>query len=156
MAKQTKLILVMLICSACDMTRVYYPVDIENEYFDSIFIESCIIKEDSLMECSFIHNNKFDLGDKDGKGFIYSPTDRLNFYQDKDKLCYLYSYSKEDLLELKTNAGFSPSSRNATFITDKNKLTVVKKNQHKSNFQSHPYDSSLCKPMPTITQDLMQ
>ena len=41
MGKQAKLMILMFVCSACDMTRVYYPLRVINAESEYVFIDVC-------------------------------------------------------------------------------------------------------------------
>jgi len=51
--------------------------------------------------------------------------ERLWLFQDNDRKCLLYSYTKEELLALKNKAGFSMADKGAVFLLEKTGIRVI-------------------------------
>ena len=108
----------LFILLSCDMTKLSYPLDIENKFANEIFVEAC----DYSNKCSFVHNYKFDLYKGAKYGIVYFPAKILNFYDNNHNL--LYSYTNEELKTMKINAGCSLSSKNISATVTKNGLMI--------------------------------
>lgn len=108
----------LFILLSCDITKLNYPLDIENKFPNEIFVEAC----DYSNKCSFVHNYKFDLYKNAKYGIVYSPVKILNFYDNKYNL--LYSYTNEELKNIKISAGYSLSSKNICATVTKNGLMI--------------------------------
>lgn len=79
-----------------------------------------------------------------GRGFIST-----DFYQDKNKQCYLFSYSMEELIKMREETG--SWWNDPIYIIQKDGISVISESEYeklKPTFKSHPYDASLCKPAP--------
>ena len=77
--------------------------------------------------------------------------DNFWIFQDDDRKCLLYSYTKEDMLALKNKAGFSMTDYGAVFLLEKTGIRVVSREKYeklKPTLQPHRYDQALCKPEP--------
>lgn len=125
------------------------PLTISNTYFENLYS----VKEwnGKIIQNKIPFNKEITLFGK-----VYVPVNvnpnyfTENYYQ-KDNMCYLFSYTTEDLVSMKEQAGFDKKSDDAIFMIKKNGITVISRAEYeklKPTFKPHPYDASLCKPAP--------
>jgi len=72
-------------------------------------------------------------------------------FQDIKRKCLLYAYTREELIELKKEAGFSIEDRDPVFLLERTGIRVVSHKEYmklKPTLEPHRYDPSLCKPKP--------
>ena len=156
----------------CDMPT-NKPVFLEKAYFEDMYIERYWKDFDSDNKYHFDGDEPFSSVPytdieingqthrlrnqfKDGYALervtALSPSfDILYFFQDKDKSCFLYAYSRENIKNLKQNAGFSLSSKDAVFLTERSGLRVISVSEYKQlkpAIRLKSFDPSLCKPSP--------
>lgn len=122
-----KYVLLLLFLSSCDMTKLHNPITISNKDTSNIYIEACYYSDENL-QCSFHHNNKFDLSDNARNGILYMPLNVLNIYKDKHRKNLLFTYTNKELSNMKQEAGFPLNSQNAVFIADANGLKLLSEN----------------------------
>lgn len=119
MVKKILILLNIVFLFSCDMNRIYNPITVLNKDTSNIYIEACY-NSDKNLQCTFYHNNKFDLSDNAHNGILYMPLKVLNIYKDKYKKNLLLTYTNEELSKMKEKAGFSFNSKNAIFVIDEN------------------------------------
>ena len=72
-------------------------------------------------------------------------------FHDIKRKCLLYSYTREELIELKKEAGFSIKDRGAVFLLERTGIRVVSEEEYKKlkpTLKPHRPDPALCKPEP--------
>jgi len=75
----------------------------------------------------------------------------LNYYQGENEKCFLFSYTVEDLKQMKLAAGFSLESQKSVFFLTKDGLQVLSRTKYEQmqpTLEPHPYDPALCRPKP--------
>lgn len=149
MGKQAKLMILMFVCSACDMTRVYYPLRVINAESEYVFIDVCTRDlANGSAKCNPLNVPNIDLYKNAKTGITTVPLDYINVYQDRNRKCYLYSYSREDLLNKKCESGFNATEKNIFLIVDRTGVSVEKKYIDSNSNSSANFKEDLCKPKP--------
>lgn len=155
--KPRRIILGYLFLCGCPMMDgvIYEPMYYVNTYYEngSVSLEGYVeyinYRDKNLglkwikLSSNFLGNPvKLELSEK---GRWASPI--LNLVVRANDNCILYSYSREQLQQLKTQAGFDKESDDAVFMIGKDRITVVSKAEYerlKPTFAPSPYDASLC------------
>ena len=133
----------------------YITMKVNNAYFENIYITYYY---DDLKKLPFLKDPSTDW-DGCGIGCAHrtllnddrNPLIKLWVFQDINRKCLLYSYTKEELLALKNKAGFSITDEDTVFLLEKTGIRVVSEGEYKKlkpTLQPHPYDQTLCKPEP--------
>ncbi len=122
---------------------------ISNAYFENLYS----VKEwnGKIIQNKIPFNKEITLYGKVYVPVNVNPNYFIENYYQKDNMCYLFSYTTEDLVSMKEQAGFDKESDDAVFIIRKNGITVISRAEYeklKPTFKPHPYDASLCKPKP--------
>lgn len=146
MANKTKLVIFMLMCSACDMTKVYYPATIVYPEKDQTFVDICI--KDSVHnvdKCVPLNVSNIDLHENAKPGLSSVPLDYINVYQDIDRKCYMYSYSRAELLDKKQKAGFKISAKNTFLVINRNGVYFTDKYEDFPLNKITKFQPDLCK-----------
>ena len=159
-------ILLFLICG-CDI--FYVPFDIRNAYFEDVYVMNALPEAGA---------DKIKVSDKGGQErldhFRWVPMPlswsgphfeilsqrgmdgaalKVWVFQGSGTKCFLYSYTKEELLELKNKAGFSRDAAGAVFLLERTGIRVVSSEEYnklKPTLKPYRYDPSLCKPKPDL------
>ena len=103
-------------------------------------------KSPFIYKYDFEIKQDFSLSNNPSWGHNFTSTD---FYQDKAKQCYLFSYSMEELIKMREAT--SLWWNDAIYIIQKDGISVISESEYKKlkpTFKPHPYDASLCKPAP--------
>ena len=160
-------ILLFFLIYGCDYGFIPFPTT--NAYFEDAYIISAIPNVDA---------NKISVSDKDGKEYpnpfrLVSRSIRLGvpnliisnrgmdgaalkiwIFQGPEAKCFLYSYTREELIELANKAGFSIEKQNAIFLLERTGIRVVSADEYtkklEPTFKPHRYDPSLCKSKPDL------
>jgi hypothetical protein len=141
----------------CDL---HYPTRFANSYFENVYFSHdtsyydyntnkyCAKYQDGTV-CTI---GKCDMVDYVFGGAFGQYFDNIYVFQDANRQCLLYSYSNDELLKLKKDAGFSKNSSRDVVLLGKTGISIISTstyNKIASSFESHPYDPSLCKPKPS-------
>jgi len=162
--KKTMLFILLFLC-ACE-GYIHQPAIFKNGYFQSgiyynMFREAGkgsnhtklgYFKSDGMWHLLFLDQvvDRF-AGVHDLSGGFYITPLIMDFYQDKNKQCYLFSYTLEELKQMKLAAGFSLKNSSTIFLLTKEGLQVISKTKYKQlipTLKPHPYDPTLCRPKP--------
>lgn len=125
------------------------PLTISNTYFENLY--SVKKWNGEIIQNKIPFNKEITLYGKVYVPVNVNPNYFIENYYQKDNMCYLFSYTTEDLVSMKEQAGFDKESDDAVFIIRKNGITVISRAEYeklKPTFKPHPYDASLCRPAP--------
>ena len=167
MTKILMLFIPLLACEGfCCFGRLSQPALVVNGYFQdpiyySTFSEGEDYKTHEPQFGYFARSNDDYLTFAGEQGTRYAGYGRLelafgqslivNYFQDINDQCFLFSYTAEDLKQMKLAAGFSLGSDKAVFFLTKDGLQVIstaKYKQTRPTLKPHPYDPALCRPKP--------
>jgi len=135
----------------------YITMDVNNAYFENIYITYYY---GDLKKLPFLKDPSTGW-DGCGIGCEHrpllnddrNPLIKLWVFQDINRKCLLYSYTKEELIELRKDAVFSITDNypGEVFLLEKTGIRVVLPEEYeklKPTLKPHRYDPSLCKPEP--------
>ena len=164
-------ILLFLICG-CTYNHTPMPA-IRNAYFENVYF-SCFIQEEGKPQpypAKILKDDNSDSAPHDGPDgvacgmgcelFLFplelrnpAPPLKIWVFQDKARKCLLYSYTKEELMELKKEAGI-PINYTAAFLLEKTGIRVISEKEYrklKPTLKPHRYDPALCKPQADLAE----
>ncbi|MDR1476719.1 MAG: hypothetical protein LBI17_01160 [Rickettsiales bacterium] len=153
MKNSTWCLSLFLVCG-CDS---HFPTRFANSYFANVYFTH----EARYYSSSKGDYNKIEYGVGCGigecdTGYVFGGAfgqyfDRIWVFQDTDRQCLLYSYTDEELVKLKKDAGFSRNSSRDVILLGKTGISVIPVKEYNAivpTLRPHSYDQSLCKPMP--------
>jgi hypothetical protein len=120
-----------------------------NSYYEMLYIKPSLnlhaLKPAYISHLA--HNKKYHVEIYDFKNYEVL----IDFYQDSDHKCYLFSKSNKDLFALEKRFHQSSKEDQSIFLIEKYDIRVVSRDVYKEikeTLKPHPYDPSLCKPKP--------
>jgi len=143
----------LLLFCACSSDHVFIT---QNVYFDKVFAENTFTAnsgESTTLNDELLFSTRLDTRYRPRENIAsYIMPRKINFYQDENKQCFLFSYNQEELINMKINAGhnigyniFRPQPR---FLVEKDGLKIVSYKEFKritNSLAPHSFDPSLCK-----------
>ena len=130
-------IVIIAFLSSCDV--IYKPIRIANAGINDLIVEtkeSYSAKRQNKYHETESGNVEYHLQigqisveESDLEKANYRVIKQITFYQ-KDKSCPLFSYTREQLLDLKTKAGFAEKDYNVIFLIEENGLRPISKKDY--------------------------
>ncbi len=137
-------LLIISLLTACSLLPMdkydtwYSPTNFINIYFDNVYISNIHARFAEQNTVSICH----------GKCLEYGESDQVNFYQDKNRKCLLFSISNNDLINMEREFVKSNKNQQSVFIIEENGIRIISQaeyEQMKPTLAPHKFDSSLCK-----------
>lgn len=121
----------------------------ENTYYNTVYIEPPVLLNtlDQNNITQFNYNKRYGVDIFIPRSVIYT----INFYQDQEQNCYLFSMTNKELFDMEKKFSKSHKGQTPIFLIEKDGIRVIAMDEYeqiKSKLKPHPYDSSLCKPKP--------
>jgi hypothetical protein len=135
--KKYCLVLLIILLGGCDI--IYNPIHIANTKFDTLYIEKESIYSKKVLrkegQNTFrIATYRLNIGqmsveEADIEKANYPVIQKITFYY-KDRSCLLFSYTREEIIKLKTESGFANKDHSVIFLVEQNSLTPISKKEY--------------------------